>query len=287
MKHTILITVFFSFWSFIRAEYATLTQIPAQVFAEGGKTDIANLWQTDFDVKSAVETLFYTSNMLLHEGSITDNPNNTFEAYWSNKSKNWKAIRFQEKGEISIVFIGKTFTSEIKENIEIYHVINGKYKQIWSEYGKIIAYHIHPYTKEIILFQHQYPCCESSSHNVFRIRLLNNNVHVRKRFFVGRDKGDMVGPFFPESADHSSDFHYLPEVTILRWSPAEVTENAFINRSESNEIISYNKGASFKILAQQDGWLFVLMFSGIMEGQSAVINYMNFLNTPVYGWIKT
>lgn len=276
----------FSFSSLVLAEYANLTEIPAQVFAEGGKTDIEKLWVQDFDVKSAVEKLFNTPNKLYHEGTPAENPNSTFATYWSQRSDNWKAIRFQKNGAISLIFIGKTFTGEIKENIEIYHPEEGEYKQIWSEYGKIIAYHIHPYTKETILFQHQYPCCESSSHNIFRLRVLNNDIHMKKRFFVGRDKGDMVGPFFPESANHSSDFHHLTEVTMLRWSPAVVTENAFINRSETNEIIPYTKGASYKILAEQDGWLFVLMYSGIMEGQSAVINYMNFLNVPVYGWIK-
>lgn len=271
----------------VKGESATLTEIPANVFVENGKTDFDILWLSDCDIKSEVEKIFNTPNLLFHQGAKTESPSNSFLTYWEKQKDNWKAIRFQKNGELSLIFTGKTFEYDIKENIEIYHQNEKTFKLVWSENGRLVAYHIHPYTKEILLFQHKYPCCQSSSHNLFRIRLINNEIISNNRFFVGRDTGDMVGPFFPEKAVHDRTFHELKEITTLRWSPAKIDSNAFVNRSESNEIIRYNKGASYKILARQNNWLFVLMFSGIMEGPSAVMNYMNFINVPVYGWIKT
>lgn len=285
IKHAFLLYFFISHF-ICYAEYATLKEIPSQVFAENAKTTMDSIWITNFDLKSAVEQIYNSPSLLFHEGAISENPSNLFENYWNDKKDNWKAIRFQKSGKISVLFEGKVFSNDTKEYVEIYHPLNDKYELIWQEYGSLFAYHIQPYTKEIVLFQHKYPCCQSASHNTYRVRLINEKIHAKKRFFVGRDEGDMVGPFFPAQAQHDNKFFYLEKETILRWSPKIVDSNAFENRSHTNEIISYQKGSCYKILAQQNDWSFVLMFSGIMEKKSAVINYINFIHTPVYGWMK-
>ena len=96
----------------------------------------------------------------------------------------------------------------------------------------------------------------------------------------------MVGPFFPDSVQQPKEYKQLTAKTTLRWSPATVNNNAFIGRAKSNVIIHYNEGAVYKVLHENEGWQFVIMFNGIAEEQSSVLNYTNFENRPVYGWIK-
>jgi len=51
-------------------------------------------------------------------------------------------------------------------------------------------------------------------------------------------------------------------------------------------IINYNEGALYKLLYEKDNWQFVVLFNGIAEEQSKVLNYTNFKNKGVYGWMK-
>jgi len=58
----------------VKGESATLTEIPANVFVENGKTDFNNLWLSDCDIKSEVEKIFNTPNLLFHQGAKTESP---------------------------------------------------------------------------------------------------------------------------------------------------------------------------------------------------------------------
>src|SRR5690554_1337005 len=119
-----------------------------------------------------------------------------------------------------------------------------------------MCYITNSFTDELILFVHRYPCCKSASHNIFNIRQINENIKFHDRFFVGRDTGDMVGPFFPERVNHDGKYHFLTKKTELRWSPAVFSENAFEGWTESNLMIPYNKGAMYKyFMIKESGYL--------------------------------
>lgn len=289
MRFKIFLKVFICFVFFSAntyAEYATLTNIPVHVYVESPKLDFESIWIKDFDLKQHVKEIFETKDLIQHEKSLSLDPNNSFSDYWAVYKDHYKALRFQKSGDISILFQGKISVFETKEHVQIFHKKNGSYEKVWSKHGKLIAYHIHPYTQEAVLFQHQYACCQSASHNIHRIRLINEEANIVSRYFLGRDVGDMVGPFYPDSANHSPSFYKLEKETPLRWSPKVVNEKAFINRAEKNIVIHFNKGAVYKIINESENWLFVLMFSGMKEETSPVVNYNNIKNRAVYGWLR-
>ena len=268
------------------SKYTTLTEIPVHVYVENPKVDFESIWIKDYDLKQHVKEIFETEGLIQHEKSLSMDPNSSFVDYWEQYKDNYRAIKFQKKGEVSILFQGYISATETKEHVQIFHKKGNNYEQIWRKHGKLIAYHIHPHTKEIVLFQHQYACCQSASHNIHRIRLINEKAHVVSRYFLGRDFGDMVGPFYPDSANHSPDFYKLEKEVPLRWSPKDVKENAFLNRAEKNIIIHFMEGSVYKILNESEDWLFVLMFSGMKDETSQVVNYNNIKNRAVYGWLR-
>lgn len=261
----------------------TLVDIPYHVFIGEAQDDFDNILWKENSIREKVKTL-HSYDELTHEFTVTTN---SFEEYWKNYSSQWHYIRFKENAEPVLIFFGfKNFNDEL-EYVEIYDVSKKRNERLlFSEVGKLLAYKVNPHNQELVLFTHKYPCCRSASHNIFKIRQLNGTLQVSDRFFVGRDAGDMVGPFFPETAIHKKEYHVLTKRTELRWSPAVVEKDAFLGWTHSNLIIHYNEGALYKILNDAGDWLFVLFFNGIAEEQSSVLNYTNFTNKGVYGWIK-
>jgi hypothetical protein len=101
-------------------------------------------------------------------------------------------------------------TNESKENnfIEIYVQQSGKLKLLFKEKGSLIAYKIQPNTKEMILFHHKYPCCRTVSHNINMIRMVNNKIHLRQKYFVVNPE-DTSFKIFPNFVHYSSKYYYL------------------------------------------------------------------------------
>lgn len=269
--------------SYIAQVNPNLVNIPHEVFVNDGKTDFKKILTQDTSIRSKVKSL-HSNNELSHDLTIQTNH---FDEYWMLYSSKWFEIKFNEGQTPLLLFKGIKNDIDEREYIEFFDMEKKNTQRgIYSDVGQLLAYKIHPLTKEIILYTHKYPCCESASHNVYRIRKVKDGLKVNDRFFVGRDSGDMVGPFFPEKVDFSDKYHVLKERTELRWSPAVVNENAFQNYTATNLMINYNKGAVYKVLHEKNNWQFVVFFNGIAEEQSMVLNYTNFKNKGVYGWIK-
>jgi hypothetical protein len=259
----------------------SLIDIPEEVFVNKGKTDIKEILIVDQNIKSEVMQLF-DNQILYHE---LTGPSSSFERYWEAFESNWYRVKFRENAPPLLLFMGLSSFSDEREFLELYDLSNSESPKLYANAGRLIAYKIHPRTQELILFSHKYPCCKSASHNIYEIRYLSGKIISKDRFFVGRDSGDMIGTFFPDSVSHKTGYKMLKERKLLRWSPSIVTADAFLERAETNAIIHYEKGAIYKQLLELDGWEYVIMFSGIAEEQSSVINYINFKNKGVYGWI--
>lgn len=274
----LILTAFIS-----RAETITLVDIPSTVFVNKGKTNFDSILHRE-NIKEKVEELF-NQKILYHDYTLEVHPNSNFKTYWSVFQNKWSTIDLNNDGNHEMILQGHISAFDEKEYIEIYKQAPSGWEKIHGEVGRLLAYKVHPNTKKLVLYQHRYPCCNSASHNIITVRLVNEKIMTQSRFFVGRDSGDMVGPFFPDSVIYSSSFLQLNEKTLLRWSPAVVEQDAFTNYSETNVIIHYEKGAYYKLLYKKDDWAFVLMYSGIVNEPAVVINPANFINKPVYGWI--
>jgi uncharacterized protein YozE (UPF0346 family) len=261
----------------------SLVDIPHEVFVNDGKTNFKNILFQDETIEQKVKTL-HSYNELTHDLAIRTN---NFDEYWKRYKNQWYLIKFNADQTPLLLFKGIKNTGDEREYIEIYDVDKKRNQRaLYSAVGQLLAYKIHPLTNEVVLYSHKYPCCKSASHNIYRIRRLEDGLKINDRFFVGRDSGDMVGPFFPNKANFSEEYSKLSERTELRWSPAIVNDNAFEERAETNMIINYNEGALYKLLYEKDNWQFVVLFNGIAEEQSKVLNYTNFKNKGVYGWMK-
>lgn len=283
MRTLLLLSFLFNF-SLAWSESITLVDIPVHVFVNGGATKLDSvLLQTE--TKSSVKEIF-DQQILYHDYTLEVHPNSNFETYWSVFEPRWSKVDLNNDGTFELIMRGKNTVLDEKEYVEIYKKTDDSWEKIYSEVGRLLAYKIHPNTGKIILYHHRYPCCNSASHNIFTVRLLNGKIHTTSRFFVGRDTGDMIGPFFPDEVNHTSSYEKLVEMTALRWSPSEITEDAFTNYSETNIIVHYSEGGLFKRLYSKDGWSFVLMYSNIVIEPAIVINPANFVYKPVYGWIQ-
>lgn len=286
-KYFILIFIILSCIAFSNAETANMKNVPDSVFVNKGRTDFDSIFIAGSKIKNEIEKLFNINELLLHEHASWLSPQTSFEKYWEIYGSSWKAIDFKQDGELTYVFNGKSYLSDVKENLEFYKLEGDKYVKLWVEYGNLLAYKIHPLTKEIILYHHKYPCCKSASHNITTLRLIDNKIHSKFRFFVGRDVGDMKGPFFPEQVSFPSSYKKMKERTMVRWSPEVIEKDAFKGVAHTNEMIHYEEGAIYQVLYSKNDWQFVILYSGIAEEQSNVLNYTNFKYRPIYGWIAS
>lgn len=260
----------------------SLVEIPVDVFINKGKTTIEDIFIRSEVTKDKVRSLFERKEFF-HE--LTGDEAE-FESYWEAFGSQWHWIKFRENESPLLLFLGLNSFTDEREYVEIYDPEKKKNSRLFAEPGRLIAYKRHPLTNELILFSHKYPCCRSASHNIFTIRSIHDDIKVKDRFFIGRDSGDMKGPFFPDSVSFDGKYEKLTERSLLRWSPAVVEENAFEQRAKTNAIIHYEKGAIHKVLAINREWKYVIMYSGIAEERSSVINHVNFKHKGVYGWIK-
>jgi hypothetical protein len=284
MRLFMFITLILSTFS-TSANSISLVDVPVDVFVNKGKTNFDSIFYKT-EIESLVKELF-EEGILYHDYTLEVHPNSNFKTYWSVFKDKWNLVDLNNDGNGELIMQGLTTVFDEKEFVEIYNNLDGKWTKIHGEVGRLLAYKIHPNTKKIILYQHRYPCCNSASHTIITARMIRNKIITSSRFFVGRDSGDMVGPFYPDSVNYGFAFLQLKKNTLLRWSPEVVSKNAFRGYSETNAIVHFDKGAYYKILYNGDKWHFVLMYSGIVDEKAVVINALNFVNKPVYGWIET
>lgn len=271
-------------WSF--GSTANMRSIPSELLVNGLITDLSDIKIINEGTKEKVALLF-SQNKLNHDLTKYISPDADFELYWEAFGSYWFEVALENPRSNHLVFNGFSFYEESKEVFEIFQFDehqNGS--KIYMELGNVIGYKRHPRTKEIILYVHNYPCCKSASHSLFRVRSINNTIKVKERFFVGRDSGDMVGPFFPDTTVFPSSVDTLKKEVLLRWSPIIIDSGAFEGRAETNQIIHFKVNALFIELGEKENWKYVLFLNGIKEEMSAVLHYSNFLRKPIYGWVR-
>ncbi len=267
----------------------SMKEIPVLNFVNGGETDVSQVLESSEEIKAIVFSIL-KNNLTFHEANALGNFSDAdFDDYWNKVQSFWHFVTFQSSGEKVLIFNGKAFESDSKEALEIFKINNKsdrEARKIYSEEGELVAFKRHPRTKELLLFLHSYPCCQSASHSIIEIRFIQSTIKTRDKFFLGRNNGDMVGPFFPDSLDYPKENKQLTSENILRWSPAVVDTLAFEGRTDANTIIKFTEGSFYKQLyTTADGWNFVLILNGIdMNDQSMVLHPSNFKNRPIYGW---
>ena len=280
----------FIFWIFFTPlslnGKAVMPRINATLFINEGLTDFSTLFKfIDPKLKNKVQVLF-ENDKLDHVDSKAYDLEATFDKYWEKQSRFWYSLDINLDGENELLYLSE-FTEEIEmESFEIYILKNNIYTAILREVGHLIAYKIHPNTKEIVLYHHRYPCCASVSHNINMVRLINNKIVLRKKYVVARDIG-MKGDFFPKHVKFSSKMIELKKEVIIRWSPSVISKNA--SESFQNNIVGkYEKGTQFRVLCHKGSWKYVLMCDKPMkrDSNSGIIDTDNFYDVKVFGWMK-
>ncbi len=278
-----LLLSFFLLLPLVHAE-ANMRKIPSELLVNGINKNIQEVLTSDPNIKNKVQHLF-SLNLLEHDMTRYIDENADFEKYWSIYGSYWFELHSNDY-EV-LIFNGYAFFDEYKEKIELYmQNEEGVWTKSHASDGQIIGFKKHPRTNEIILYTHDYPCCTSASHTLRTVRMVNGMVKIKKRFFLGRESGDMVGPFFPDYVQFPNIYDTLKKNTVVRWSPEVVDSLAFVGRTHSNRIITFNKGGIYQSLFKLDDWEYVLLFNGMMSTESDVIHYSNFTNKPIYAWIR-
>ncbi len=279
-----LLITFFSSFCFSLVASVTMTRVDPTLFIANPETDLDKVTVTNEALKRSMVKYLFDADLLDHVGTKAYDTQAVFDTYYTQFSALYRLIDLNSDGLPELIFNGFVSSDDDKEYLEIYGTKKGVVTRLFKEIGHVLAYKIQPNTKEVLLYHHQYPCCENASHNLNRLRLIGNELQLQKRYFIGRDSG-MVGPFFPKKVQFTSENKRFSKTTKLYWSPAIVTTDAWPRRSQTNVIASYAASSVYTVLAQTKSWSFVLVKSAPMITPNNVINPANFLQTWIYGWV--
>ncbi|MBP5984058.1 MAG: hypothetical protein KA734_10060 [Fluviicola sp.] len=279
-----LLITFFSSFCFSLVASVTMTRVDPTLFIANPETDLDKVTVTNEALKRSMVKYLFDADLLDHVGTKAYDTQAVFDTYYTQFSALYRLIDLNSDGLPELIFNGFVSSDDDKEYLEIYGTKKGVVTRLFKEIGHVLAYKIQPNTKEVLLYHHQYPCCENASHNLNRLRLIGNELQLQKRYFIGRDSG-MVGPFFPKKVQFTSENKRFSKTTKLYWSPAIITTDAWPRRSQTNVIASYASSSVYTVLAQTKSWSFVLVKSAPMITPKNVINPANFLQTWIYGWV--
>ena len=279
-----LLITFFSSLCFSLVASVTMTRVDPALFIANPETDLDKVTVTNEALKRSMVKYLFDVDLLDHVGTKAYVTQAVFDTYYTQFSALYRLIDLNNDGLPELIFNGFVSSDDDKEYLEIYGTKKGVVTRLFKEIGHVLAYKIQPNTKEVLLYHHQYPCCENASHNLNRLRLIGNELQLQKRYFIGRDSG-MVGPFFPKKVQFTSENKRFSKTTKLYWSPAIVTTDAWPRRSQTNVIASYAASSVYTVLAQTKSWSFVLVKSAPLITPNNVINPANFLQTWIYGWV--
>lgn len=279
-----LLITFFSSLCFSLVASLTMTRVDPTLFIANPETDLDKVTVTNEALKKSMVKYLFDADLLDHVGTKAYDTQAVFDTYYKQFSAFYRLIDLNNDGLPELIFNGFVSSDDDKEYLEIYGTKKGVVTRLFKEIGHVLAYKIQPNTKEVLLYHHQYPCCENASHNLNRLRLIGNELQLQKRYFIGRDSG-MVGPFFPKKVQFTSENKRFSKTTKLYWSPAIITTDAWPRRSQTNVIASYAASSVYTVLAQTKSWSFVLVKSAPMITPNNVINPANFLQTWIYGWV--
>ena len=277
-----LLSLGFSTHSFA---YVEMTRVDAKLFIPNPETDFAKIQVQNEALKAKMVQFLFDNDMVDHIMTKAYDPEALFVNYYKQFGPLYQLIDLNNDQVPELIFNGYNSEEREKEQLQIFTTIKGVLVSVYNEMGHLMAYKIHPNTKEVLLYHHQYPCCENASHNLNRLRLVNNKIALVKRYFLGRDHG-MLGKFFPEKSKFTGKFVVTKEKTTLRWSPEEINQGAWPRRTEKNIIAMYPDSVAYTVLAEKGKWQFVIMHGAPVSEPNKVINPANFTNTWIYGWIK-
>lgn len=275
-----LVFCFGSLWASV-----SMKRVNPHLFVNAAKTDFTSIIITDKNLKRELVRDLFETDVLMHENSHAYNRDASFDSYYAEKQNNFSLMDLNGDGKPELIFQGYVIAGDDKESVEIYAATKGKYSLIYNGIGYLIAYKIQPNTKEIVLFQHQYPCCSSLSHNIYTLRFLENTIKSKSKYFLARDEG-MKGSFFPDSCHFGVKFKKLTKKTMLYWSDGFISKNA-TPTLPTNELIHYPKGSIYQELARRNGWSYILIRGNTVSEKSASVNGENMSKMAVFAWIKT
>lgn len=265
--------------------YVEMTRVDAKIFIANPETDFSKIQVRNEALKAKMVEFLFMNDMIDHIGTLAYDPEALFVNYYKQFASLYQLIDLNNDKVPELVFNGYPTEEREKERLQIFTTIKGKPVSVYNEMGHLLAYKIHPNTREVLLYHHQYPCCENASHNLNRLRLIDHKMTLVKRYFLGRDRG-MLGKFFPEKSTFTGKFYFTESKTTLYWSPEEITESAWPGRSKKNIITTYADSTAYSVLAEKGKWSFVIMHGAPVIEENRVINPANFSNTWIYGWIR-
>lgn len=264
-----------------------MPRVEPSLFIHQPRTDFESIQYKDESLKKQLMKELFDADLVDHFGSHAYDLNAKFEAYYERYKNNFYCFDLDRDSIPEIVFSGIFAPEDDREIMEIYSRQRGKLKNVFKQIGHLLAFKIHPNTNEILLYHHQYPCCDNASHNLNRLRFIQGNVKQLKQFFIGKES-DLVQPFFPDKSVFTGENYLAKKEIELRWSPAEVEVNAWKGRTPSNQIARYGAGSVYSILGKKGRWKFVLIKAvPLADKKNRVINPDNFTETFVFGWIKS
>lgn len=265
--------------------YVEMTRVNASLFIPNPETDFTKIQLQNEALKVKMVQFLFDNDMVDHIGTKAYDPEALFVNYYKQFGPLYQLIDLNNDKVPELIFNGYNTEEREKEQVQIFTTVKGVLVSVYNEMGHLMAYKIHPNTKEVLLYHHQYPCCENASHNLNRLRLVNNKMTLIKRYFLGRDHG-MLGKFFPEKSTFSGKFYQTKKKTALYWSQEEINQGAWPRRSDKNIIAMYPDSVAYSVLAQKGKWRFVIMHGTPVVEENRVINPSNFKDTWIYGWIK-
>lgn len=279
---TAFLTINFSIIGF---SYVEMTRVDAKIFIANPEIDFSKIQIQNEALKSKMVEYLFNNDLVDHVGAKAYDPSALFVNYYTQFSPLYQLIDLNNDQIPELIFNGYNSEEKEKEQFLVFTTIKGALVEVYNEMGHLLAYKVHPNTKEILLYHHQYPCCENASHNLNRLRLVNNKINLLKRYFLGRDTG-MLGNFFPKKSTFTGEFRQTKSKTTLYWSPEVIEKSAWPRRTEKNVIVNYPDSTIYSVLAEKGKWRFVIMHGMPVKEENRVINPANFSETWIYGWIK-
>ncbi len=283
MRKLILLIAFFPLMGQASVD---MIRVDPTLFIHQPLTDFNPITVSNDALKQKMVRYLFDHDQLNHERTKAFSLEAKFDAYYQLFQASYQLIDLNNDQIPELIFNGYVSKDDEKEHFEIYRDEKGIPTKIYDEIGHLLAYKIHPNTKEILLFHHQYPCCVNASHNINRLRLVEGKLQLVKRYFVAREAGDMKGVFFPAKTQFTGKYLETHKVSTLRWSGSIISKDAWENRYPKNTIARYEAGSIYTILAEENGWYYVLMHSPPMLEENKVINPANFSDVAVFGWLK-
>lgn len=268
--------------------YVNMTRVNPALFIHKPDTNWGSIEIKDELLKQKMIRSLFNLDLLDHKGSKAyDGEAANFDAYYSSFKSKFKLFDLNKDGKVEVVFSGLISEEDDRERFQVFAGSENSMQLIYNELGHLLAYKIHANTKEIILYHHQYPCCENASHTILKLRLTEKmTFHQIKRFFLGREKGDMKGNFFPKKVVFGTTYFTSTKEIELHWSNEKIDTKAWLGRTDKNIIARFEKGTLYKELCKMNGWRFVLVHTPPIVEKNVVINPSNFKDVAIYGWLE-